>query len=169
MAQLLHAQGLVDDIGALRPTIFIGVPRVFDRIYSGVLSKIQVHVGREACVRIDPVPREELLPGLSHACACQAAVAPSRKLENTMMQEAGGLKAFLFNWGFKRKLHFIEQGYPQHSVSTCAGCCQHHAGIPSAHAMLFCSWAEDTCQDKYILHTPVLTPQPRQAGVAPAL
>lgn len=37
-----ESQGLVDDIGALRPTIFIGVPRVFDRIYSGVLSKIQV-------------------------------------------------------------------------------------------------------------------------------
>lgn len=47
-AHPVHAQGLVDDIGALRPTIFIGVPRVFDRIYSGVLSKIQVHVVSEA-------------------------------------------------------------------------------------------------------------------------
>lgn len=37
-------KGLVDDIGALKPTIFIGVPRVFDRIYSGVLAKIQVGV-----------------------------------------------------------------------------------------------------------------------------
>jgi hypothetical protein len=47
VAHLLHGQGLVDDIGALRPTIFIGVPRVFDRIYSGVLAKIQVKlVGR---------------------------------------------------------------------------------------------------------------------------
>lgn len=34
----------MDDIGALQPTIFIGVPRVFDRIYSGVLAKIQVGV-----------------------------------------------------------------------------------------------------------------------------
>jgi long-chain acyl-CoA synthetase len=65
-------KGLVDDIGALKPTIFIGVPRVFDRIYSGVLSKIQ---------------------------------------------EAGGLKACLFNWGFKRKLHFIEAGHPQHTAA----------------------------------------------------
>ena len=30
---------LMDDIGALRPTIFIGVPRIFDRIYSGVTGK----------------------------------------------------------------------------------------------------------------------------------
>ena len=27
---------LVDDIGALKPTLFIGVPRIFDRIYSAV-------------------------------------------------------------------------------------------------------------------------------------
>ena len=33
-------RGLVDDIGALRPTILIGVPRVFDLIYTGVLSKV---------------------------------------------------------------------------------------------------------------------------------
>eukprot|EP01025_Chloroclados_australasicus_P041652 TRINITY_DN4426_c0_g1_i1.p1 TRINITY_DN4426_c0_g1~~TRINITY_DN4426_c0_g1_i1.p1 ORF type:complete len:662 (-),score=87.70 TRINITY_DN4426_c0_g1_i1:314-2299(-) len=31
---------LVDDIGALRPTYFAGVPRVFDRIYNGVMEKI---------------------------------------------------------------------------------------------------------------------------------
>jgi len=37
-------KGLMDDIGALKPTIFIGVPRVFDRIYSGVLAKIQVGI-----------------------------------------------------------------------------------------------------------------------------
>ena len=33
-------KGLVDDIGALKPTLFAGVPRVFDRIYAGVLEKI---------------------------------------------------------------------------------------------------------------------------------
>eukprot|EP01023_Acetabularia_acetabulum_P039941 TRINITY_DN3858_c0_g1_i4.p1 TRINITY_DN3858_c0_g1~~TRINITY_DN3858_c0_g1_i4.p1 ORF type:complete len:539 (+),score=109.49 TRINITY_DN3858_c0_g1_i4:213-1829(+) len=31
---------LVDDIGSLRPTFFVGVPRVYDRIYNGVLDKI---------------------------------------------------------------------------------------------------------------------------------
>ena len=36
-------KGLVDDIAALRPTIFIGVPRVFDRIYTGVLAKVRSH------------------------------------------------------------------------------------------------------------------------------
>jgi len=33
-------KGLVDDIGALRPTLFCGVPRVFDRIYAGVMTKV---------------------------------------------------------------------------------------------------------------------------------
>lgn len=33
-------KGLVDDIAALRPTLFIGVPRVFDRIYTGVMAKV---------------------------------------------------------------------------------------------------------------------------------
>jgi len=34
------AARLVDDIGALRPTLFIGVPRVFDRIYGGISAQI---------------------------------------------------------------------------------------------------------------------------------
>jgi len=34
-------KGLVEDIGALRPTLFCGVPRVFDRIYAGVMSKVE--------------------------------------------------------------------------------------------------------------------------------
>jgi long-subunit acyl-CoA synthetase (AMP-forming) len=32
---------LVDDIGALRPTLFTGVPRVFERIYNGVMEKVR--------------------------------------------------------------------------------------------------------------------------------
>ena len=31
---------LVDDIQALKPTVFIGVPRVYDKIYAGVISQI---------------------------------------------------------------------------------------------------------------------------------
>ena len=43
-------QGLVDDIGALRPTIFAGVPRVFDRIYAGVMAKVRLGVaGCRSC------------------------------------------------------------------------------------------------------------------------
>ncbi|KAI3429472.1 hypothetical protein D9Q98_005564 [Chlorella vulgaris] len=34
-------KGLMEDIGALRPTLFCGVPRVFDRIYAGVMAKVQ--------------------------------------------------------------------------------------------------------------------------------
>ena len=57
--------------GALKPTLCIGVPRVFDRIYTGVLGKVQ---------------------------------------------EAGGLKKFLFDWGYKRKSHFLKQGFPHDKV-----------------------------------------------------
>jgi long-subunit acyl-CoA synthetase (AMP-forming) len=32
---------LVDDIGALKPSIFIGVPRVFDRIYNRVTDQVR--------------------------------------------------------------------------------------------------------------------------------
>jgi hypothetical protein len=31
---------LLDDVGALKPTIFVGVPRIFDRIYTGVTQKV---------------------------------------------------------------------------------------------------------------------------------
>ena len=31
---------VIDDIGALKPTLFVGVPRVYDRVYGGVLSKV---------------------------------------------------------------------------------------------------------------------------------
>ncbi|WIA35224.1 hypothetical protein OEZ86_003686 [Tetradesmus obliquus] len=59
---------LVDDIGALKPSIFIGVPRVFDRIYNRVTDQIN---------------------------------------------EAGGVKKLLFNWGFARKLFYIKKGLEQ--------------------------------------------------------
>ena len=39
---------LVADIGALKPTLFLGVPRVFDRIYSGALAKIKAAGGLKA-------------------------------------------------------------------------------------------------------------------------
>lgn len=35
-----HVAKLMDDLEALKPTIFIGVPRVFDRVYSGVMDKV---------------------------------------------------------------------------------------------------------------------------------
>lgn len=48
-AQIGYWQGditkLVDDIGALKPTLFLGVPRVFDRIYKGVITQIDAAGG----------------------------------------------------------------------------------------------------------------------------
>ena len=34
-------KGLVEDIDALKPTLFAGVPRVYDRIYAGVVAKVR--------------------------------------------------------------------------------------------------------------------------------
>lgn len=31
----------MDDVGTLKPTIFVGVPRIFDRIYAGVSEKVR--------------------------------------------------------------------------------------------------------------------------------
>ncbi|KAI8110231.1 hypothetical protein M9435_001910 [Picochlorum sp. BPE23] len=59
-------KGLVDDISALKPTLFCGVPRVFDRIYSGALEKIT----------------------------------------------SSFVKKLLYNWGYNRKLHALDAGYP---------------------------------------------------------
>lgn len=33
---------LVDDIAALQPSLFIGVPRVFDRIYTRIMSQVSI-------------------------------------------------------------------------------------------------------------------------------
>lgn len=33
---------VLDDIKALRPTLFCGVPRVFDRIYAGINEQVRV-------------------------------------------------------------------------------------------------------------------------------
>lgn len=38
------AQRLMDDIGELKPTFFCGVPRVFDRIYTGTMQKVGFRV-----------------------------------------------------------------------------------------------------------------------------
>lgn len=35
----------MDDISALRPTLFLGVPRVFDRVYAGATAKIKAKGG----------------------------------------------------------------------------------------------------------------------------
>ncbi|EIE18699.1 long chain acyl-CoA synthetase 4 [Coccomyxa subellipsoidea C-169] len=34
-------EGVIDDLQALRPTLFIGVPRVFDKVYDGVFARLK--------------------------------------------------------------------------------------------------------------------------------
>lgn len=48
-------QGLLGDIAALKPTMFVGVPRVFDRIYTSVMGKTK------AAVRLTLWPPASLL------------------------------------------------------------------------------------------------------------
>lgn len=56
---------LLDDVGALRPTIFVGVPRIFDRIYTGVTQKVPLS--------LPP------LPACSHACERSAIPAAAER------------------------------------------------------------------------------------------
>lgn len=65
-------KGLVDDIAQMKPTLLIGVPRVFDRIYAGVYSKVN-------------------------------AGSP--------------IKKFLFNFGYRWKLYYMNQGYAYNKAS----------------------------------------------------
>lgn len=41
---------VLDDIAACRPTLFCGVPRVYDRIYAGINEKVRGAVGRGCCL-----------------------------------------------------------------------------------------------------------------------
>lgn len=36
-----NVKKLMDDVAVLKPTIFVGVPRIFDRIYTGVSDKVR--------------------------------------------------------------------------------------------------------------------------------
>ncbi len=36
---------LLDDVGELKPSVFIGVPRVFDRIYARVMGMVSGRAG----------------------------------------------------------------------------------------------------------------------------
>ena len=42
------AKRLLDDIEAAKPTIFCGLPRIFDRVYSGVKAKIDANIVKKA-------------------------------------------------------------------------------------------------------------------------
>ena len=55
----------------MKPTLFIGVPRVFDRIYAGVLAKVKA---------------------------------------------GGAIKKWLFDYAYKHKLYYLNQGYPHDKV-----------------------------------------------------
>ena len=57
--------------GEMKPTLFIGVPRVFDRIYAGVLAKVKA---------------------------------------------GGAVKKWLFDYAYKHKLYYLNQGYPHDKV-----------------------------------------------------
>ena len=62
---------VIDDIGALKPTMFCGVPRVFDRVYGGVLSKVssaRLHWCVCVCVRVRVC-----------VCVCVAATAADKQ------------------------------------------------------------------------------------------
>jgi long-subunit acyl-CoA synthetase (AMP-forming) len=34
---------IMEDLAELKPTVFVAVPRVFDRIYSGLLQLLRLH------------------------------------------------------------------------------------------------------------------------------
>ena len=152
-------KGLIDDIAALRPTLFIGVPRVFDRIYTSVMAKVSHKIARRRCLRGVPLTPDEhgshdcpscsMLnvrpsdvrrpscpitsgPGAwqtsgqnfkdrmrefeeavtlqTHSNPTQNPIANPHAYICSQVKADGGLKGFLFNWGYKRKLYYLEEG-----------------------------------------------------------
>lgn len=47
---------LLDDINALKPTVFFGVPRVFDRVYQRAMGTVGGRVAREKRLGLGPGP-----------------------------------------------------------------------------------------------------------------
>ena len=70
-ARIAYWQGdvkqLVDDISAAKPTVFVGVPRIFDRIYTGVLAKARSHRPSVRPTPPVPSPIPTFFPLSSHA------------------------------------------------------------------------------------------------------
>ena len=67
---------ITDDVAALRPTLFIAVPRVLERIQAGIDAKVQLlpdanaQSSRHPCCL--PAPMQDQTPAFRHllACAC---------------------------------------------------------------------------------------------------
>lgn len=70
--------------GALRPTMFCGVPRVFDRIYGGVMAKVRALVRWCAVclLRVSPMRQRAQVDMCWHVClhwgAMPAGAGPRR-------------------------------------------------------------------------------------------
>lgn len=125
----------MDDIAALRPTLFCGVPRVFDRIYAGVMSKVgwggwQVP-RRGGGAGAGPGCRwlgdaAELLGAPARQGQPRAACRPAAPLSapcasSHQVAEGSPIKRMLFNWGYARKLHALEAGHAFDKVGARVG------------------------------------------------
>lgn len=62
-------QKLTEDIAALKPAIFLGVPRVFDRIYSKVMAQVGGGACSSAAARACVLSLAGCVSGLSHLAA----------------------------------------------------------------------------------------------------
>jgi len=61
---------IMDDVGAFHPTVFCGVPRVLDRVYTGVLDKVGA---AERARGVEQQPWRPLVTNRNvtrHACVC---------------------------------------------------------------------------------------------------
>lgn len=122
---------LVDDIAALKPTMFIGVPRVYDRIYGGVLDKINAAGGIKKMLFNYAFNRK--LHFIKQGVAPEKASPFFDKLVfNTVKQRLGGCVRVLVSGGAPLAPHVEEflkvtmcapvaQGYGL--TETCAASC----------------------------------------------
>lgn len=110
---------LVDDIAALKPAMFIGVPRVFDRIYSRIDGQVKGRAGQEtrtACLHGDWRGGGGPPALLAWKLSCRGGMLPFSFFQ-LQIKGGGFITRALFHWGYQRKLYYMQQGYKQAQVS----------------------------------------------------
>ena len=128
---------ITDDVAALRPTLFIAVPRVLERIQAGIDAKVQLlpdanaQSSRHPCCL--PAPMQDQTPAFRHLIACACGLQRHAANAGSAVQCFGSWVAWvplqvkgkglvtrvIFALAFRWKQLRIKMGAAVESVSTC--------------------------------------------------
>ncbi|KAJ9525357.1 hypothetical protein QJQ45_003248 [Haematococcus lacustris] len=108
---------IMADIDALKPTLFAGVPRVFERIYSGVQDQPDTSPHTLWGQPVVTVMRGWSAAAAAAAvCGLWSCMAPVVVLAPPQLKKGGAVKNMVFNLAYYRKLYYIKAGYRHDKV-----------------------------------------------------